>query len=119
MTGSALVITANLCYASKDSHEITEYLPIVNQIDQLILENKKLSSEFINSNLTKTTSEVGHDFNSAFLNKLYEILVRNANRKPNEHQHDEIVIKFSISLFIWSGPVAYEFLHRNIPEAIP
>ena len=22
-------------------------------------------------------------------------------------------------MFIWSGPIAYEFLHRNIPEAIP
>lgn len=29
------------------------------------------------------------------------------------------MIKFSISLFMWSGLMAYEFLHRNIPAAIP
>ena len=28
--------------ASKNSHKITEYVPIVNQIDKLILENKQL-----------------------------------------------------------------------------
>ena len=27
--------------------------------------------------------------------------------------------KFSTSLFIFSGPIVYDFLHRNMPEAIP
>jgi len=103
--------------ASKTSHKITEYIPIVNQIDKLILENKQLST-FINSSLqTNKPSQV--IFNSAFLQKLYENSVINASRKPNGHRHNEIIIKFSISLFIWSGPIAYEFLHRNMPAAIP
>ena len=103
--------------ASKNSHKITEYVPIVNQIDKLILENKQLST-FINSNLqpSKPSQVI---FNSAFLQKLYENSVINASRKPNGHRHNEIVIKFSTSLFIWSGPIAYEFLHRNMPAAIP
>ena len=106
---------------SNKMHKITEYFPILNQIDKLIFENKRLS-KFIQSELAKHTNEISTNsqkFTSKFLNKLFENSIKNADRNPRGRHHNEVITKFAISLFIWSGPMAYEFLHKNLPEAIP
>ena len=41
----------------------------------------------------------------------------NAMKTPHGRCHD-IVLTFVTFLFIWARPVTYEFLHKNMPEAL-
>jgi len=94
---------------------------LLNQIDKLIFENKQLL-KFIQPELTKHTNKLSANsqkFTSTFLNKLFENLIKNADRNPHGYHHNEVITKFAISLFIWLEPVAYEFLDKNLLEAIP
>ena len=36
-----------------------------------------------------------------------------------QHRHPEILKKFATALFIYAGPLAYEFIQQNMPEALP
>ena len=53
------------------------------------------------------------------LKKLLLTIESNALKLPQQRRYEAIMKKFSTSLFIFSGPIAYDFLHRNMPEAIP
>ena len=44
---------------------------------------------------------------------------KNLEKLPKQRRHQELLRKFSISLFIYCGPLAYHFIHSNIPEALP
>lgn len=44
---------------------------------------------------------------------------KNLEKLPKQRRHQELLRKFSISLFIYCGPVAYHFIHSNMPEALP
>ena len=56
---------------------------------------------------------------SQLLNQLLLNAEKNAKRLPQQRRHEEVMKKFSTSLFIYSGPMAYEFLHKNLPTALP
>ena len=43
----------------------------------------------------------------------------NAYKLPKQRRYTEIMKKFSTALLIYAGPLAYEFLHQNMPEALP
>ena len=38
--------------------------------------------------------------------------------KQSKERHPDVLKKFCIALFIYTGPLAYEFLHQNMPEAL-
>ena len=65
------------------------------------------------------STSVQPEFSSTFLWTLFINAVSNATKGPYGSHHDSVVIKFSTSLFIWVGSVAYEFLHKNMSEALP
>ena len=44
---------------------------------------------------------------------------KNIGQYPTHQRHPEILKKFSTALFILAGPMAYEFIHQNMPEALP
>ena len=44
---------------------------------------------------------------------------QNVIKVPQQRRHGQILKKFATSLFIYSGPLAYEFLQKNLPEALP
>ena len=44
---------------------------------------------------------------------------RNTGKLPTGRRHPEILKKFSTALFIFCGPLAYEFIQHNMPEALP
>lgn len=44
---------------------------------------------------------------------------KNAHRLPHGQRHPEVLKKFSTSLFIYAGPLAYDFLQRNLSHALP
>ena len=44
---------------------------------------------------------------------------KNASRLPRQRHHGQVLKKFATALFIYSGPLAYEFLQKKLPEALP
>ena len=44
---------------------------------------------------------------------------KNALKLPQQRRHALVLKTFATSLYIHSGPMAYNFIHRNLPEAIP
>ena len=44
---------------------------------------------------------------------------RNTDKLPTGRRHPEILKTFSTALFIFCGPLAYEFIQHNMPEALP
>lgn len=51
--------------------------------------------------------------------KLMENAEHNSQKLPKQRRHDFVVKKFATSLLIFAGPLAYNFLHRNMPVALP
>ena len=43
----------------------------------------------------------------------------NIHKLPKERRHDHVMKKFSTSLFIYAGPLAYSFVHQTMPQALP
>ena len=44
---------------------------------------------------------------------------KNYSKLPTQRRHDNIMKQFVTALFVYSGPVAYNFIHKNIPECLP
>ena len=56
---------------------------------------------------------------SPVLEKIADTVKKNASKVPFSCRYDEVITKFSIALYILSGSMAYEFIHHNIPQALP
>ena len=56
---------------------------------------------------------------SPILKRLVLNAEKNLDRLPKQRRHDVLMKKFATSLFIFAGPLSYEFLHQNMPEALP
>ena len=94
---------------------ITDYFKILNEIEILVKENVKL---------TKLLQQNGNkSFNTGSLTPILKQLLINAEKNasiyPSQRRHTEILKKFSTALFIYCGPLAYEFLHQNMCQALP
>ena len=91
----------------------------MNEIDLLIKQNDKLKG------LLKSTQVAIHqgtnvhtDVPSLFA-KLMENTERNCQKAPKNRRFTEVITKFATSLFIYSGPLAYNFIQQNMPTALP
>ena len=87
---------------------MTDYYELVDEIQQ---SNKRLA-QVMNREPT--------DF--PFSTILKQIIVnaeRNARVLPQGQRHSEVIKKISIALFIYAGPLAYEFLQKNLHQALP
>lgn len=112
--------------ASADSGQtrITDYWNILNNIERLAIENNKLSSllqQFREQFIYYQTSTENPNHILSFTNILKEMMAnaeRNASQYPTYRRHPEILKKFATALFILAGPMAYEFIHQNMPEAL-
>ena len=56
---------------------------------------------------------------SSMLKALLVNAEKNAQRVCQGMRHQQIVKKFAMSLLIYCGPMAYNFLHRNVQAALP
>jgi len=57
-----------------------------------------------------------------FSTVLKQIIVnaeKNAGKYNTQRRHPDVLKKFSMALFIYAGPMAFEFIHQNMPEALP
>lgn len=101
---------------------ITDYYGLVDSIQRLESENKRLASllqhlkqyNFQDDNVQQTES--GY---APLLKQMVKNAERNAMRLPKGRRHTEILKKFCTSLFIYAGPLAYEFIQQNLREALP
>ena len=94
---------------------ITDYFEILTDIERLIINNKRLSAS-----LQTSMHESRMQYNSLCSTVLRQIIVNaeaNAGNLNTQRRYPEIVKKFSMALFIYAGPMAYEFIHQNMPEA--
>jgi len=101
--------------------QITDYFEILNkieaQVERLLLENKKLTSllqQYANSkeeNVTKCFTPI--------LKELVTNAQKNAAKDSTQRRHPTILKQFATALFIYSGPLAYEFMYHNINGALP
>ena len=53
------------------------------------------------------------------LKQLLSNAIKNSDKAPKGRRHDIVIKKFAISLFILSGPMAYNFFYQNFSEALP
>jgi len=56
---------------------------------------------------------------SPILKSLIKNAEKNAYAYPTQQRHSEVMTKFATALFILSGPFAYEYLHKNLQQALP
>ena len=103
-----------------DQTFITDYYSILDNIQHLVNENKKLS--LVLHNLIQENSESENSKELKFTPVLKHIILnaeRNAIQMPKCRRHPEILKKFCTALFIYAGPLAYEFMQQNMPQALP
>ena len=56
---------------------------------------------------------------SPLLKHLMPNAEKNVQKISKQRRHNELLKKFAASLLLFVGPLSYEFIHRNMPEALP
>ena len=82
---------------------------VLNEIEHLTRENIKLSS-LLQSQSTEFKPNSGVCSFSPVLKQIISNAEKNAHRLPHGQRHPKVLKKFSTSLFIHTGPLAYDFL---------
>ena len=97
--------------------KLTDYWQLLNEVELLLRQNAKLYN-VLNKSLQRTFSNESETIGPLLKNILTNI-ERNNGKCPRQRRHDSIIKKFATALYIFSGSMTYEFIHRNIPEALP
>ena len=90
---------------------MTDYYELVDEIQRLTQSNKRLA-QVMNREPT--------DF--PFSTIMKQIIVnaeRNARVLPQGQRHSEVIKKIPLLSLIYAGPLAYEFLQKNLHQALP
>jgi hypothetical protein len=99
---------------SKTHHS---FFSLVDQIEVLLKENEKLSC------MISSQESAGQDRLDVMLSSVLKRKLLNAesnSQKFAKHRrYDSVLTKFATSLFIFAGPLAYNFVQSNMPNALP
>ena len=82
----------------------------------MISENERLS------NLLQLHLQTNHSSLCGLTPILKKLLInaqQNAYKYPSQRRHSEIITIFATALFIYSGPFAYDFIHKNMQQGLP
>jgi len=104
-----------------DQLHITDYYPFIEDFENLLQKNEKLSNILKQFSIPVTQGNNVPYFDS-FPDMLKQVInnaVSNAQKHPKGRRHPEIIKKLSTSLFIFSGPFAYNFLQQNLGLSLP
>ena len=55
----------------------------------------------------------------SFFRELLHNAEKNCSKIPTQRRHDSLIKQFATALFVYSGPIAYNFMHKSIPEGLP
>ena len=98
------------CASDEKQLKITSFL---DRVVHLVNQNTHLFNQTIGPESDEWSKHTGV---SSILQQLYANAVKNASQ---QRRHETVLKKFSTSLFIYAGPMTYDFVHRNMPDAIP
>ena len=87
----------------------------MNDIEKLLQTNLKLSDLIQQYSKDQSTSFINHD--ASFTPILRQLIL---NAEKNVESVDSIqksFKKFAMALLIYAGPLLYDFIHSNLPEA--
>lgn len=94
----------------------------MSTIEQLEHKNDTLTALLHQVRSSETTTYVNSANKLSFSNILQE-LIKNAECNHDKYhthrRHLEIIKRFATALFLFAGSLSYEFLHQNIPQALP
>ena len=107
--------------ASCSQTKITDYFEVLNNIQKLERENAKLATllQHLRNSDYKESKDYAHSSLTPILKQILLNSQANAEKLPKQRRHPEVLKTFSTALLIYAGPLAYEFLHQNMPEALP
>ena len=94
-----------------DQTRITDYYGLIDDIQRLMPKHDVLST-------LKVQEQDAMPF-SVVLKTIIANAERNANVLPHGKRHPEVLKKFATALFIYAGPLAYDFLQQNLHQALP
>ena len=106
--------------------KITDYFDLIDQIEILASSNLEFNNILQEACKTQQQRLPKHSLVAIIkgFSPLLKQLLTNANANvdkmvPQAKRHNTIIKKFSTSLLIYVGPRAYNFLHENMPQALP
>lgn len=97
---------------------ITDYFKVLDEIETLAKENEKLSNLLKQCVSNKYINTGSHGL-TPILRQILINAEKNVCRYPTQRRHSEILKKFATALFIYCGPLSYEFIHQNMQQALP
>jgi len=108
----------------KSQLKITDYYAIVEKLDILADTNLYLVKllNAVKAERNNALSMYNHsdceEFGS-FFKQLLKNAESNTSKLLNQRRHDEIIKKFATPLLLYAGPMAYNFIHSDMPIALP
>jgi hypothetical protein len=104
--------------ADPTQSKITSFFEVVDKVAALVEESSTISEM-----MQALQDRRGFERHTNGFSPLFRQLMLNAEKNieklPKQRPHQELLKKFSISLFIYCGPIAYDFIQSNMPEALP
>ena len=97
---------------------ITDYFKVLDDIETLAKENEKLSKLLKQCCTNKYIDTGGHGL-TPILRQILINAEKNVCKYPTQRRHTEILKKFATALFIYCGPLLYEFIHQNMCQVLP
>ena len=90
---------------------------MVDKISRLVKENQILSDLLFTTSPNDNTQS--NNSSTTILDKLLVNIENNTIKCPRSRRHNETIKKFATILYIYTGSMAYEFIHQNMPQALP
>jgi hypothetical protein len=96
---------------------ITEYFSVLDKLSQILNENQKLIHIL---QLTKNNAASSPTIHvTPLLHHLMKNADQNTGKLDKQRRHSAVLKKFATLLYIFSGSMAYEFIQKNMAEALP
>ena len=105
--------------ADSEQYQITDYYNPIDKIAYLAKQNEKLHSIISSIVTSSRVTPTENDIVTPILKHLMENAHKNIGKQDRQRRHSLILKKFATLLLINSGSMAYDFIHRNMPEALP
>ena len=100
--------------SSSNQTRLDDFFSLLDEVEVICLKNEKLTSLLKQSN-----SGFNYELYSPILRQITCNAEKNARSSKHGYRHADIVKKFATALFIYSGPLAYDFLQQNLSQALP
>ena len=97
---------------------LTDYFHVLDEVQHLLKKNQQLSDTISQSLHTELLGTSGTTIGT-LLQKVLKNIEYNTGKIPTQRRHDTIIKKFATALYIFAGPMAYDFIHKNLPQALP